>query len=158
MKNQFEKIILASLLILMINHTIASDSYCGKPKDTNYEVSMRYVDYDELKSDDLSPPPPREGFNLNEKDSEDQALKYQDGNTDIIITINKTSTGNDWYSGLEIEKVEILDDTGLYTAHFLVQDLIKKANKDTREINTEDHRPTNQKNKKTVTQAKRTCK
>ena len=139
MKNRFEKIILPGLSIFMINPTIASASQCGKNNNENtyYEVSMRYVDYHELNSDDL---PPREKFNLNKKNPEDQALEYQYGNTDTIITIERKfdALNSEGYLEEHTEKSEILDDTGLYTAHFLVQDLMAKANEN-REINPEEH-------------------
>ncbi|MDE0151222.1 MAG: hypothetical protein OXK80_01830 [Bdellovibrionales bacterium] len=84
---------------------------------------MRYVEYDELNSSDL---PPRKKFNLNESDS-NQDLEYQDSNNDTIITIKMESRDDHGYAQ-HTSDVQILDDTGFYTAHFLIQDLMKKAN------------------------------
>lgn len=130
-----EKIIFSSLLIVTINYSVASE--CGRSQartTKHYEVSMRYVEYDELKSSDL---PPRKNFNLNESDS-NQDLQYQNLNNDTIITIRMESRDDDGYAQHKSD-VQILDDTGFYTAHFLIQGLMKKANENGT-IDSKEHR------------------
>ena len=124
------KALFFTALLTTINYTTqtAAQQQCIPQEIERYEVSMRYVDYDEVDSADL---PPREGFNLNEKDQEDQALEYRDKNDDIIITIKRNfieeSTDIYPYVRQPEEEVQILDDTGLYASHFLLQDLIRQA-------------------------------
>ena len=140
-----KKIILISLLTLMMAHTAVNSLECSNSEDVNYEVSMRYVDYNELDSADL---PPRQRFNLNAENEEDQALEYQNGTTDTIITIRRSSKIariKDYMDldGTNVQKVQeevkLLDDTGFYTAHFLMQDLMEKANENG-EIDPEEHK------------------
>ena len=120
MKN---KTIILTVLSTIIIYTAESAEQCA-PEQNIYEVSMKYVDYDDLANSRL---PLREKFNLNEEDLEDQALKYQDNNDNIIITINKTFYKERWSLLSEDEIIQILDDTGLYTSHFLIQGLIEQA-------------------------------
>ena len=120
--------ILTILLILMMNHSAVNSKECSGSENINYEVSMKYIGYDTLASADL---PPARKFNLNESDPEDQKLKYKDENTDTIITIKRNSTikSEITFSFFEQkEEVQLLDDTGFFTAHFLVQNLMKQAN------------------------------
>ena len=117
------KTIILTVLSTIISYTAESAEQCTIERNI-YEVSMKYVDDDDLANSRL---PLREKFNLNEEDPEDQALKYQDKNDDIIITINKKFYKERWSLLSEDKIIQILDDTGLYTSHFLIQGLIELA-------------------------------
>ena len=120
MKNK--TIILSAILITISFIARSAAEQCTQEQNI-YKVSMKYVDYDDLTNSRL---PLRERFNKNEEDVEDQALEYQNNNDDIIITVNRTSYDKTGWT-LEDETIQILDDTGLYTSHFLIQGLMKQA-------------------------------
>ena len=119
------KALFVTALLTTINYTAQTTAEQCSLQDTDrYTVDMSYVEYDTLTGDEL---PPREGFNKNEKD---QALEYRDENDDIIITIKRDFMEETTHTDLNIrytQKVQILDDTGLYASHFLLQDLLRQA-------------------------------
>ena len=141
------KALFFTAFLTTINYTTQTTAEQCIPQDIErYEVDMSYVGYDTLTGAEL---PPREGFNKNERHHEDQALEYRDENDDIIITIKQnvteetTNTGQ--YISRQIGEVQILDDTGLYASHFLLQDLIRQATENGEtEIDPKDDKYKNQ--------------